>query len=59
MAEWCMAHPWMTFSLIMTALIVGDNILSNILKIIAVISSQKSAIKLMDRTEGEEKNAAD
>lgn len=59
MAEWCMAHPWMTFFLAMTTLIVGDDILSHICKIIAVISSQKSAIKLMDRAEGKEEDAAD
>lgn len=59
MAEWCIAHPWMTFSLIMTALIVGETIISNICKTIAIITNGKSEIKLMDRAEGKGENAAD
>ena len=33
MAEWCMAHPWMTFFLVCLALCVLDNIVLNILRV--------------------------
>ena len=34
MAEWCMAHPWLTFFLILFALVVLDNVIGNILRVI-------------------------
>lgn len=30
MAEWCMAHPWMTFWLVALAFVVIDNALANL-----------------------------
>lgn len=30
MAEWCMAHPWLTFWTVIIALLVLDNIFENL-----------------------------
>lgn len=46
MAEWCMAHPWMTFLLAALALIVLDAALTNFFRfmnnILRVICAKKS-----------------
>lgn len=34
MTEWCMAHPWLTFWIIIVALTVVDNIANNVLRVI-------------------------
>ena len=35
MAEWCMAHPWMTFFLAALALLVIDSVLCTLFKSIS------------------------
>lgn len=36
MAEWCMAHPYMTFWIAITAIFAIDNMVNNIARLIAV-----------------------
>lgn len=33
MAEWCMAHPWLTFWIIIVGLIVLDDVVMNLYRI--------------------------
>lgn len=30
MADWCMAHPWLTFWIVITALIILDSMFANL-----------------------------
>ena len=32
MLEWCMAHPWLTFWIIITAIICLDNSIANVFR---------------------------
>ena len=34
MVEWSIAHPWLAFWIIITAMLVVDNIVSNVCKIV-------------------------
>ena len=55
MTEWCMAHPWMTFWIVITALIVIGNIVENLCRIVnncLRVSLSKNVIEMSD-VEGE------
>lgn len=49
MAEWCMAHPWMTFWLVALALVVIDNALANFVRGRAFKSCADAFTKRGDR----------
>ena len=34
MAEWCMAHPWMTFFLVWMALYILGSVIENVLRFV-------------------------
>lgn len=34
MLEWCMAHPWLTFWIIIVALLVLDNAIGNVCRLL-------------------------
>ena len=36
MTEWCMAHPWMTLLIVLTALLVVDDIVGEIRRMVAL-----------------------
>lgn len=50
MLEWCMAHPWMTLTIVIFALIVFDNVVDNISNAIAVRAKYKAQKTAADMT---------
>ena len=41
MTEWCMAHPWLTVFISTVALLVIDDAIANICKLIAFLAYQR------------------
>lgn len=41
MTEWCMAHPWLTVFILTVVLLVIDDAVANICKLIAFLAYQR------------------
>ena len=52
MAEWCMAHPWMTFFLVWTALYILGSIIENVLRFVVQMKIILTEYKVTESEEG-------
>lgn len=60
MLEWCMAHPWMTFFIVLTALDVAGKVVSNVVAAtsnIVCMRMHKVGLEVRENTEKGELDA--